>query len=71
MATVDSLRSTLSPRDRMRHALQAPIASPKYCVLYDIGREEHRTPWFYQPEHARKALDIVQRKHGPAIICVD
>ena len=71
MATLDSLRPTLSRRDELRHALQAPIAAPKYCVLYDVGREEHRTPWYYRKEHASKALEVMQRKHGAAVIYVD
>lgn len=71
MATFDSLRSALSRRDQLRHALQAPISAPRYCVMYDIGREHHRTPWFYRQEHARKALALMQRKHGAAIIYVD
>jgi hypothetical protein len=71
MATVNSLRSKLSRRDQLRHALQAPIAAPKYCVLYDVDREEHRTPWFYRQDHAQEALGIIQRKHGAAIIYLD
>jgi hypothetical protein len=71
MATLDSLRPNLSRDDQLRHALQAPIAAPKYCVMYDVDREHHRTPWFYRKEHARTALEIMQRKHGAAIIYVD
>jgi hypothetical protein len=52
---------------------QAPIAAPRYCVMYLKAAREHATPWFYQPEHARRALDIIQRRYGEknAIIYVD
>jgi hypothetical protein len=71
MATLNSLRSNLSRRDELRHALQAPVAAPKYCVIYDVGREQHRTAWFYRQERASKALSIIKRKHGAAVIYVD
>jgi hypothetical protein len=73
MATLDSLRSTLSRRDQTRDGLQAPISAPKYCVMYDVGREHHRTPWFCRHEHALRALAVMQQRYGEknAIIYVD
>lgn len=59
--------------DMQRHALQAPIAAPRYRVLYLEGRKEKRTPWLYREEHAKQALTVLQRRVGErnAIIYVD
>lgn len=60
-------------KDRARHALQAPIASPKYRVLYLKNGKEHRSPWLYRQEHANKGLELMRAKYGQknAIIYVD
>lgn len=60
-------------KDRLRHALQAPIASPKFQVVYLKGGKEHRSPWLYRREHAHQALALMQGKYGQqnAIIYVD
>jgi hypothetical protein len=71
--------SLLSPRQRqrnrddLRHALQAPIASPRYRVLYLREGREHCSAWLYQQEHAQRGLKMMQRKYGErnAIIYVD
>lgn len=60
-----------SAKDRLRHALQSPIAAPKYCVLHMRDGDQQRTPWLYRREHATAALQIVRRKFGEAIIYAD
>ena len=52
---------------------QAPIAAPRYRVLYLKAAKEHASPWFYRHEHARRALGIMQRRYGEknAIIYAD
>jgi hypothetical protein len=59
--------------DTHRHALQAPIAAPRYRVLYLENGKEKGTAWLYREEHAQTALAVVQRRVGPrnAIIYVD
>lgn len=47
-----------------RTALQAPLSQTKRCVLYVVNGRERRSPWFYRDETARKALELMQAKHG-------
>ena len=70
MATQD-VNKTLSRADQLRHALQAPIAGPKYCVLFTRNGAERRTPWLYSLDRAQRALEICTRQFGPSIIYVD
>lgn len=60
-------------KDRTRHALQAPIAAPKYRVLYLKNGKEHCSSWLYRQDHARQGLEMMQAKYGErnAIIYVD
>lgn len=51
-------------RDQSRAALQAPIAGPRYCVLFLKDRKEHRTAWLHSADHASRALGIIQRRYG-------
>lgn len=59
--------------DQLRHALQAPIAAPRYRVLYLENGKEKSSPWLYRQEHAQAALGVLQRRVGPrnAIVYVD
>lgn len=59
--------------DQLRHALQAPIAAPRYTVIYLENKREKRTPWLYREDHANTALAVVQRRVGSdkAVIYVD
>lgn len=50
--------------DRSTAAQQAPIAGPRYCVLYRKDRKEHRTAWFHSADMARRALGIIQLRYG-------
>jgi hypothetical protein len=52
---------------------QAPIAAPRYRVLYLENGKEKGSPWLYRHEHAKTALQVVQRRvgEGNAIIYVD
>lgn len=65
---------TVSPaRDRLRHALQTPIASPKYCVFYLEDGREKSTAWFTERGHAQNALSLLQKRCGRsnAVIFMD
>lgn len=43
----------------------------KFCVLYlDHGREQ-RSPWFSSRDRARRALAILTRRYGRAILLKD
>jgi hypothetical protein len=59
--------------DQLRHALQAPIAAPRYRILYLENGKEKGSPWLYRNDHARTALRVLQRRVGDrnAIIYVD
>lgn len=63
-ARVKDFQAAQRMRDRVRTALQAPISQYKACVLYVEDRVEKQTPWFYTPQRAQKALEIMQAKHG-------
>jgi hypothetical protein len=71
MATLDSLRSTLGRRDQPRHALQAPLASPRFCALYRRDGVEHASPRMHSRERANRAFTIYARRYGQAAILVD
>ena len=51
-------------RDRIRTALQSPLSANKSCVLYLKEKKEFRTAWFYRPENAQRALQIMAQKYG-------
>lgn len=51
-------------RDRARTAMQAPISTPMYCVLYLKNGREHQSPWLYRRDHAQAALELMQAKYG-------
>lgn len=38
--------------------------TPRICVLYLIGRVEHRTPWYSSVERAQRALAVIRRRYG-------
>ncbi|MFT3818275.1 MAG: hypothetical protein QM750_11685 [Rubrivivax sp.] len=44
--------------------LQAPIAAPRYCVLYLVSGKERASPWLYRRDHALVALAALQRRYG-------
>jgi hypothetical protein len=50
--------------DADRHALQAPIARYKACVIYRSNGPEKRSPWFYLETRAKTALKLMQAKYG-------
>lgn len=60
-------------RDQSRHAIQAPIASPRFCVVYLKDGREKTTPWFSNHGCAQKALSLMQEQcgHGNAVILRD
>lgn len=68
-------KSKTKQYDKTREALQAPISSPAYRVMWLVnGRGKTRmSPWLYKEEHAQRALSLVQKKHGEknAIIFMD
>lgn len=68
-----SATERLRLRDRRRTALQTPIASAKYRVIYVVGGKERKSSWLYTEQRAKKAFDLMQAKHGQssAIIYMD
>lgn len=70
VASADAL-AQLRARDQMRTAIQAPLSDKKQCVLYLVNGRERRSPWFYREETARRALTLMQAKHGRAILYRD
>lgn len=71
MATLNSLRSSLSRADQLRHALQAPVASPRFCVMYRRNGVEHASPWMHSRDRANRALAVCARRYGQAAILID
>lgn len=57
--------------DRQRHALQAPLSCEKCCVLYIKNGREHRSPWYYSVAIGRRALELMRRRYGRAILFRD
>lgn len=59
--------------NRRRHAMQAPIAAPRYRVMYMREGKERRSAWLYREDHARRGLEMMRAKYGQrnAIIYVD
>ena len=51
-------------RDRSRTALQAPLSANKSCVFFLKGKKEFQTAWFYRPDNAQRALQIMKQKYG-------
>ena len=51
-------------RDKNRTALQAPLSETKSCVFYLKDKKEFRTAWFYRPENAQRALQVMKNKYG-------
>ena len=43
----------------------------KFCVLSLRNGKEHKSPWFYRMENAKKALSIIRAKGYKALIYVD
>lgn len=43
----------------------------KFCVLYLVQGREVRSPWFRSHDRACRALAILQRHYGPAILLRD
>lgn len=62
-----------SERAALRQALQAPIASPRFKVMYLVNGKERESPWLYREDHAKRGLAMMQAKYGAknAIIYVD
>jgi hypothetical protein len=71
MATLDSLRSNLGRPDQLRHALQAPLASLRFCIVYRRDGIEHVSPWMHSRNRANRALTICARRYGQAAILID
>ncbi len=51
----------------------APIATPRYKVIYLVNGKEKESAWLYRKEHAQRGLEMMQAKYGKknAIIYVD
>lgn len=60
-------------RDALTQALQAPIAAPRYKVMYLVNGKERQSPWLYKEDHAQQGLAMMKAKYGAknAIIYVD
>lgn len=60
-------------RDRRRTLRQAPIAAPRYRVLYLVNGRERRSAWLYSEDRAQQGRRMMQAKYGVrnAIIYVD
>lgn len=43
----------------------------KFCVLYLGHGREQRSPWFSSRDRAVRALEILQRRHGRAVLLRD
>lgn len=41
------------------------------CILYLKGGREHRSPWFTSPSRAQRALAVMQRRYGAAVMYRD
>lgn len=56
----------LRERDKLRTALQTPIAAPAYTVHYHKpgSKKEYRSPFLYRSDHADQALAMMQAKYG-------
>ncbi|MGM0571884.1 MAG: hypothetical protein ACQET2_14285 [Pseudomonadota bacterium] len=59
--------------DRDRHVFQPPLSRTKRCVMYLANGRERRSPWFYTPRIAQRALEAMKRKYGQrnAILLLD
>lgn len=63
---------TVSPaQDQWGHTRQAPISSPRFCVLYLRDGREKSTPWFSNGGNAQRALALMQQRYGKAVIFRD
>lgn len=53
--------------------LQAPIASPRFKVMYLVSGKERQSAWLHSRARAHIALEMMQKKYGPrnCIIVVD
>lgn len=49
----------------------ADASGARACVLYVKGGREHRTAWFTCGERARRALGIMRKRYGAAVIYRD
>lgn len=60
-------------RDRIRTAMQTPISTPRYRVMYLVNGRERKSAWLYDHDRAKQGLRLMQAKHGErnAIIYVD
>ncbi len=43
----------------------------KFCVLYLVDGCERRSPWLHCHDRASRALDILTRRYGRAILLRD
>lgn len=41
------------------------------CVLYLKDGREHRSPWFVSPSRAQRALAVMRRRYGAAVLYRD
>lgn len=41
------------------------------CILYIKDGREHRSPWFTSPARADRALAVMRRRYGRALIYID
>lgn len=41
------------------------------CVLYLKDGREHRSPWFASPARASRALAVMRRRYGAAVLYRD
>ena len=60
-------------RSRQRTAMQTPLGSPRYQVLYLKNGREHHSAWLYCKARAQQGLAMMRAKYGEsnAMIYVD
>ena len=55
----------------MNATAQPPALQIRTCILYVKDGQEQRTPWFTCRDRAHRALRIVRRRYGSAVIYRD
>ncbi len=43
----------------------------RYCVIYIKAMREHQSPWFTNRARAGRALDVLRRRYGAAVLYRD
>ena len=55
----------------VNNSTKAAISSQKRCILFVKDERECRTAWFYDAGRARRALEIMTKRYGRAVIYLD